>query len=59
MVVRINISQLEDRILNPLNNILLLSYESNCYKDVEKEIQRVVSVLEKEHFITRHKEYKK
>ena len=53
MTIKVNISHLEDRILNPLNSILLLSYGSDVYKDVEKEIQRVVSVLEEEHLNTK------
>ena len=46
MSVKVNKSHLEDRIINPLNNILLLSYGSDIFKDVELEIQRVVTVLE-------------
>ena len=53
MTIKVNISHLEDRILNPLNSILLLSYGSDVYKDVVKEIRRVVAVLEKEHLITK------
>ncbi len=51
--MKVTISHLEDQILNPLNNILLLSYGNNVYKDVEKEIRRVIAVLEKEHLITK------
>ncbi len=40
MTVQINIAQLEDQVLNPLNNIMLLSYGSDVYKDVEKEIRQ-------------------
>jgi len=53
MTVQIDISDLEDKVLNSLNSILLLSYGSLQYKDVEKEVRRVVAILEKEHLIRR------
>jgi hypothetical protein len=40
-------------ILNPLNSILLLSYGSEIYKKVEREIQRIVTVLEQKKLINK------
>jgi hypothetical protein len=51
MTVQVDISNLEDKVLNSLNSILLITYGSVVYKDVEKEIRRVVSIMEKEHLI--------
>ncbi len=51
MTVQIDISNLEDKVLNSLNSILLITYGSGMYKDVEKEIRRVVATLEKAHLI--------
>lgn len=51
MIVKIDISNQEDKVLNSLNSILLITYGSVVYKDVEKEIRRVVTILEKEHLI--------
>jgi hypothetical protein len=51
MTVQVDISNLEDKVLNSLNSILLITYGSVVYKDVEKEIRRVVAILEKEHLI--------
>lgn len=53
MTVQIDISDLEDKVLNSLNSILLLTYGSLHYKNVEKEVRRVVAALEKEHLIRR------
>ncbi len=55
MTIKIDISKLEDRILNPLNNILLLSYGNNVYRDVEKQIRQVIRVLEKKHLINKRR----
>jgi uncharacterized metal-binding protein len=48
-----DISQLEDEILNALNSILMLCYGNDIYKDVEKEITRIVTVLEKKKLINK------
>ncbi|MBI5787607.1 MAG: hypothetical protein HZA78_01960 [Candidatus Schekmanbacteria bacterium] len=48
---KINISQLEDKVLNPLNDILILVYGTRLYQPIEKEVTRIVSVLEQEHLI--------
>jgi hypothetical protein len=50
---KINIPQLEDEILNALNSILMLCYGNDIYKDVEKEITRIVSILEKKKLINK------
>jgi hypothetical protein len=51
MLAKINIAQLEDELLNPLNDILMLTYGTRLYRTVEKEISRIVAALEKEHLI--------
>jgi hypothetical protein len=51
MTIQVDISNLEDKVLNSLNSILLITYGSVLYKDVEKEIRRVVTILEEEHLI--------
>ena len=51
MWLRINIKQLEDKILNPLNDILIMAYGSEFYSPLEKEVRRIVNVLEKEQLI--------
>jgi hypothetical protein len=53
MTVQINIPKLEDKVINPLNNILMLCCENNNYRDVEKEIERVIATLEHEHLINK------
>ena len=53
MTVQIDISQLEDQVLNPLNNIMLLSYGNDVYKNVEAEVRRIIFVLEREHLINK------
>jgi hypothetical protein len=58
MTINIDISQLEDEILNSLNNIILVSYGSDVYKEVEKEVRRIVTVLEKKHLINERKPIK-
>ncbi len=53
MTVQINISQIEDQVINPLNNILMLCIENDNYGDVEKEISRVIATLERERLINK------
>lgn len=50
-VFHIDISRIEDQILNPLNSILMLCYGNKVYKEVEQEIWKIIEVLEKEHLI--------
>lgn len=51
MLAQINVARLEDEILNPLNDILMVAYGTSLYGTVEKEVRRIVCVLEKEHLI--------
>ena len=53
MTDQINIPQIEDQVINPLNNILMLCSENDNYSDVEKEIERVIATLEGEHLINK------
>jgi hypothetical protein len=41
----------EDKIINPLNNILLLSENHEQYTELDKEVTRVIRVLEEERII--------
>jgi hypothetical protein len=36
---------IEDRLINPLNNIIVLSYGTEEQKKIEKEIDRIMDVL--------------
>ncbi len=51
MLVRINIRDIEDRVLNPLNEILLLSYGTDMYKQILGRIEKIVTTLESQHLI--------
>lgn len=53
MCKEIDIPQLEDEILNALNSILMLCYGNDIYKDVENEVSRIVSTLEKKKLINK------
>ena len=55
MVIDIKVQDLEDEIINPLNNILLLSYGKDVFKEIEKEIKRIVEVLEKNQLINKRR----
>jgi hypothetical protein len=55
VVINVKVQDLEDQLLNPLNSILLLVYGQEVYKQVEKEVRRVVGVLEKEHLINKRR----
>ncbi len=55
MTVQFDISNLEDKVLNSLNSILLITYGSGMYDDVEKEIRRVVATLENAHLIRKRR----
>ena len=51
MLLRINIRDIEDRVLNPLNEILLLSYGTDMYKQILGRIEKIVTTLESQHTI--------
>ena len=53
MIVQVDIPQLEDEVLNALNSILMICYGDGVYEDVEKEIMRVVEILERKHLINK------
>ncbi len=53
MIVQVDIPQLEDEVLNALNSILMICYGDGVYEDVEKEILRVVEILERKHLINK------
>jgi hypothetical protein len=55
MTIQVDISNFEDKVLNSLNSILLITYGSSGYKDVEKEIRRVVTTLENAHLIRKRR----
>jgi len=46
MQIKSNIEKAEDEILNPLNDILSIAYDTREYDNIYKEIERLVNVLE-------------
>jgi uncharacterized radical SAM superfamily protein len=55
MSAQINVAQLEYKVLNPLNDILMPTYGTKLYRGMEKEVRRIVTVLEKERLIHKRK----
>lgn len=51
MVLRIDIRDIEDKVLSPLNEILLLSYGTEMYKHILGRIEKIVTTLESQHLI--------
>ena len=49
MMLKVNIKDIENRVLNPLNEILLLSYGTDVYKVILGKIEKTVLALEKQH----------
>lgn len=47
----------EDKILNPLNSIILLTHGTAKFKEVEKEVKRIVTVLEQEKLINKRESW--
>lgn len=50
-----NIRERDDLLLNPLNNIILLTHGTKEFEQVEKNVRRIVDILEKERIITRRR----
>ena len=50
-MLRVNIREIEDSVLNPLNEILLLSYGTDVYKTILDKIEKIVIALERQHLI--------
>jgi len=44
---------LEDELINPLNNILMVSYGTDQFNDVTASVQRIVATLERHHLINK------
>jgi len=53
MLLKVNIRDIEDSVLNPLNEILLLSYGTDMYRMILGRIEKIVTALEKQHLIYR------
>lgn len=51
MKANIDVSKIEDEIVNPLANILYLSFDHEEYQKIEEEVVRVVQSLVKNHLI--------
>jgi len=51
MLLKVNIRDIEDSVLNPLNEILLLSYGTDVYKIILNKIEKIVTALERQHLI--------
>lgn len=52
MVIRLDLKEIEKGILNPLNEILLLSYGTEIYHEILKNIERIVKEMEDQHSVT-------
>lgn len=50
-----DIKEREDKIINPLNSILFLALQAGILEDIEKEVDRIVLVLEQEGIINKRK----
>ncbi len=53
MVSKANLREIEDKVLNPLNEILLLSYGTELYRLILHKIEKTVYHLEKQKLIYR------
>jgi len=45
MVLEVNMTMVEDEVINPLANILYLTYGREEYMKVSEEVERVVNAL--------------
>lgn len=50
-MVRLDISEIQDNILEPLNEILLLSYGTEVYHQILLDIEKTIKELEKQHHV--------
>ncbi len=51
MKSKIDVKKIEDEIVNPLANILYLSFDNDDYQKIEDEVARVVQSLVRFHLI--------
>ena len=49
MTLKVNIEDIENRVLDPLNEILLLSYGTDVYKAILRKIEHDIRKIEKQH----------
>ena len=50
-VVNVSISEIEDKLLNPLNTIMVLTFNTPLYIPIAREIQRIITTLEDKQII--------
>lgn len=48
---------IEDRLINPLNNIVLLTCEMEIHQEIEKEVDKIINVLVNESIIAERIKY--
>jgi hypothetical protein len=48
-VVKLDIKDIQEGILQPLNEILLLSYGTEVYRQILVDIQQIIKELERQH----------
>ena len=48
---------IEDRLINPLNNIVLLTCEMEIHQEKEKEVDKIINVLVNESIIAERIKY--
>ena len=59
MLVRLDVVQLEDQVLKPLHNILMLTYGTTVHQAIKKEVMHIITALEKEQLIRKRSEVKR
>ncbi len=49
MVLKLDLQEIEEGILTPLNEILLISYGTEIYRQILLNIEQIVKDLERQH----------
>ena len=49
MAIQLDLKEIEEGILNPLNEILMISYGTEIYRQILLSLERIVRDLEKRH----------
>ncbi len=52
-MVRLNLQDIQESILEPLNEILLLSYGTEVYRQILVDIEQIIKELERQHQVNK------
>ena len=52
-MLKLDIKDIQDSILEPLNEILLLSYGTEIYRQILIDIEKIIKELEEQHHINK------